>query len=83
MNPAQYIIFFFGGVRATARAVGCTPSAVSKWTKPKSEHGSGGQIPAGSREIIIALAKAHRLDITANDLVYGRKVKYYKKESGK
>ncbi len=75
MSPAEVVIAAFGGVRATARALGRSPSAVSKWAKPKRERGTGGQIPTAAREIIIALAQKNGMNITDADLIHGRKVR--------
>lgn len=66
MTPAQYVIHIFKGVRATARAVGRTPSSVSKWQKAR--------IPSGAHRKILDVAKERGLDLTSNDLVYGRTV---------
>lgn len=66
MTPAQYVIYVFKGVRATARAVGRTPSSVSKWQK--------GRIPSGAHRKILDVARERGLDLTPDDLVYGRTV---------
>lgn len=75
LSPAEYVIFCFNGVRATARAIGRTPSAVSKWQKYKDKDGRVGGVPRGVQSEILAAAKRLDVDITADDLVYGRKVK--------
>lgn len=67
MTPAQYVIHVFKGVRATARAVGRTPSSVSKWQKAR--------IPSGAHRRILDIAKEQDLDIQPQDLIYGRTVK--------
>lgn len=75
LSPAEYVIFCFQGVRATARAIGRTPSAVSKWQKYKDKDGRVGGVPRALQSDILAAAKKQGLDITADDLIYGRKVK--------
>lgn len=74
LTPAQYVIRVFKGVRATARVLGRSPSSVSKWTKPKSARGTDGQIPGTAQRTIIEKARELRLDITANDLLFGRDI---------
>lgn len=75
LNPAEYVIQVFGGVRKLARAIGRSPSSVCKWRKPRAEDGCAGHIPSVAQRIILEIAKAKDLDITPNDLAYGRKVK--------
>lgn len=74
LNPAQYVIYIFNGVRATARAVGRSPSSVSKWQKPRDNRGCGGGIPSAVQLVILEQAKKLNLDITPKDLLFGRNV---------
>ena len=74
MTPAKYVFHIFGGVRATARALNRTPSAVSKWAKPRKRGGSGGEIPSIHQKLILKIADERGLPITPNDLIYGRTV---------
>lgn len=67
LTPAQYVIRVFKGVRATARAVGRTPSSVSKWQRTG--------VPSRALKKILEAAHERGLDLTANDLVNGRIVK--------
>lgn len=67
LNPAEYIIRVFKGVRATGRAVGRAPGNVSKWRK-------SGRIPSAVQEKILEVAKEKKLDIRPGDLVAGREV---------
>ncbi len=69
LNPAEYVIFVFGGVRATARAVGKGPSTICKWKKEGL-----GNVPSKAQRAILELARSNRLPITPADLAYGRKV---------
>lgn len=64
-NPAEVVIAEFGGVRATARAVGIDHAQVCRWRKK-------GLITATHHATIIAAAKKNGRKITANDLVHGR-----------
>lgn len=75
MSPAQYVFFKFGGVRATARALGLDPSGVCRWTKLRSVGGRGGDVPNSAQKKILILAKAASLDITPEDLIFGRIMK--------
>lgn len=72
INPAQCVIRVFGGVRATARAVGRNPGAVTRWNRPKSKGGTGGMIPSAAQRIILKIAKKRRLKITLEELTYGK-----------
>lgn len=69
LSPAAYVIKTIGGVRKTARSIGRTNGAISKWTSPK---GTGGRIPTGAQAAILRYAKKKGLDIKPADLVIGR-----------
>ena len=73
-NPADYIISVFGGVRKTARAVGRSAASVSKWPRPKATGGCDGYIPGGVHQKILSFARTQKLDITADDLLFGRTI---------
>jgi len=70
LKPAEYVIHVLGGVRPTARALGYSPSAVSRWRKA-----GRGELSTKARKIVLAYAKKNRLPITADDLQYGAKVR--------
>lgn len=74
-SPAGYVIHVFGGVRATGRAIGRSGTAVCKWTKPIKDKGTSGRIPGKCQAKILAVASKLNLDITPEDLIYGRVVK--------
>lgn len=76
LSPAAYAIQVFGGVRATARAIGRTPSSVSKWPKPKNvdRQGCDGRIPGKVLPLMIEQARKLGLDLTPSDLINGRTV---------
>ena len=65
LSPAEYVIHVFGGVRATARALGKCPSNVSKWQKR-------GYVPSKNIAKIMKVATEMKLDLEPRDLVYGR-----------
>lgn len=69
LNPVEYAIKQFGGVRALARALGKDPSTISKWRKPK---GGVYYIPSKFYVHILRKAKKLNLDVTLEDLVHGR-----------
>jgi len=73
--PAEHVISAFDGVRPLARILGLNPSAVCRWNKPKSERGSAGEIPSAHHKAILKEAKARKLDVTAEDLIYGRRIR--------
>jgi hypothetical protein len=64
-NPAQYVIHVFGGVRATARALGLGKSAISRWNKR-------GLIPSTAQKLVLEKAQEKGLDLSCRDLVLGR-----------
>lgn len=74
MSPAQYVVFAFKGVRATARQIGCHPSAVSRWVRHTDKLGFTGSIPAAFRRVILSRAKELSLDIKSEDLDFGRTI---------
>lgn len=71
LKPAEYVIKEFGGVRATARVIGYTPEAISKW-----RYQGRGRVPSGVQELILDKAVEMGRDITARDLIKGREVYY-------
>jgi len=75
LTPAEYVIKKFGGVRKTAKAIGRDAGAVSKWRQPKDRRGTGGAIPGGAQLAILDAAERLGLDITATDLIKGRRVR--------
>ena len=72
MSPADIVITAFGGVNDTAKALNRDPSTVSRWRLSKEHKGCGGSIPSGVQRVILEEAKKRGLDITPNDLIYGR-----------
>jgi len=69
-RPAEYVIMAFGGVRATARAIGYNPDSIIKWRRRK------GFVPTSAQEVILKAAIENDVDITADDLILGREVVY-------
>jgi len=69
ITPADRVISAFGGVRATARALGRNPSSISRWRKPREEGGTGGRVPSSLQASILTGAKAAGLSLTAEDLI--------------
>lgn len=74
LTPAEFVIYRFGGVHATARAIGRTPASVCKWQKPRKWKGSKGYIPVEAQKRILKVASDLQLDITLEDLHYGREL---------
>lgn len=72
LSPAEYVIKAFGGVRATARAIGRDKSSVSVWRRSKDKKGTGGLIPHKAQPLILEAAKERGIDVTPNDLIIGR-----------
>jgi hypothetical protein len=68
-TPADRCIEAFGGVRALARALDRNPSSVVRWRKPKDEGGSNGAIPSNLQGLILSIAHARGLPLTAEDMI--------------
>lgn len=79
LSPAEYVIHVYGGVRATARAIGRTAPAVSRWRKSRRNGGTGGRIPMKVQCLILAHAHKNSVDIKADDFTKGRRVEIPKK----
>jgi len=81
MTPAEYVVFVFGGgirrgaIITTASILGRSRQSICEWFDPKLKRGGRGLIPANMQVLILQIAKERGLDITANDLILGRKVK--------
>lgn len=74
LSPAQYVIYIFGGVRATARALGKHPTTISKWQNHKTKTGVKGRIPSSAQRLILEVANELNLNITSDHLIYGKTV---------
>lgn len=75
LSPAEYVIHVFGGVRATARALGKYPSTISKWQNYKDKEGQIGQIPTSAQKLILEKARELGLQISADELIYGKSMR--------
>jgi len=64
MKPTMCVFRAFGGVRATARMLGLSPSTVSRWQRT-------GFIPSRHHANILAKAKLLNKRLTAKNLIYG------------
>lgn len=71
MTPAERVISKFGGIRPLARMLDIDHSSVQRWTRPKTQRGSGGLIPSRHHQRILNLAREQGLDIDAADLIVG------------
>lgn len=74
-NPAEWVILQFGGIRATARAVGRSACAVWTWQAPAKKGGRAGDIPGRAFREILHAAVRHGVDVTVDDLMQGRRVR--------
>jgi hypothetical protein len=68
-TPAALVVHRFGGCRALAKLLQISPSAVSRWNKPRSEGGTDGLIPSRKQHAILQAARDKGLDLTADDLI--------------
>jgi len=67
LTPSKLVILLFGGVRPLARLLNKTQSSVSKWQKSDD-----GDVPGKCHRQILDLAKKRGVDLSAEDLVFGR-----------
>lgn len=65
-NSAAHVISKCGGARIIAGWLGCSVNAVYRWTYPAPQ-GTGGRIPAGRQELLLAAARANGVDLTPAD----------------
>lgn len=70
MSPAELVINRFNGVRPLARLLDVDHSSVVRWPQPKPR-GLGGTIPSRHHAKLLELAKAHKIKLTASELIYG------------
>lgn len=81
LNPADYVIHMFDGVRPLARAIKKSPATVCVWRKNRSKKTSDkGRIPSSSHRTILNEARERGLDITPDDLIFGRELNDKKKD---
>lgn len=72
-SPAAYVVLLFGGVRPVARAAGCSPSTVSRWFTRSKSNETFYRVPAAYQGILLDAARELGLDLTAEDLINGRR----------
>lgn len=65
LTPVETAIEVFGGVRVMARAIGRDPASVCRWQQ-------NGTIPANIQTKVLEAAKDLELDLTPEDIIYGR-----------
>lgn len=70
-TPAEYIIDQFGGLRATARAVGRDPKTIHNWKTKVTRDGLKGRVPEYMHKPILDEAKRRKLNIKWIHLLVG------------
>ncbi len=68
ITQADAVIAKFGNASRLARLLELAVSTVCRWTYPAANGGTDGLIPPKQLRRILALAPAHGVAITANDL---------------
>lgn len=66
IQPAEVAVQAFGNARRMAFLLGLDPSAISRWR-------TTGRIPAYHQRKVLELAWERGIDLTAHDLIFGRK----------
>jgi hypothetical protein len=69
MQPATTVIARLGGPRKVAKLANTTPTVPYHWRLPVARHGTDGRIPQRYHRLLLAYAKAHRIPLTAADLL--------------
>lgn len=69
LEPATRIIENFGGHIVVRSITGVSRTRVYRWTRPKSEGGTGGLIPTDHAIKLLRHAKEHGISITADDFL--------------
>lgn len=67
-EPAYYVIVRLGGVTSTAKLLGITQGAVSRWLASNELYGTNGIIPRRYWDDILAFAQKHKIKIDLHDL---------------
>jgi hypothetical protein len=71
LRPGQVVKHVFGGVRVFARACGFNESIASKWTR---NDGDDTHMQQRHMRTILEKARERGLQLTAEDLIFGRDV---------
>ena len=66
-EPAFTIVERFGGAKSVSDITGAHVSRVSRWQAPKDKGGTGGMIPHWHIEKLLAYAREHSIEVTAED----------------
>ena len=67
MEPARTIIKAFGGEKEVARITGTSYTAPYRWQTSRESGGTGGRIPQKPASKLLAYARDHGIEITADD----------------
>lgn len=74
LPPAHFIVMQFGSVTATAKAIGVTKYCVSRWQHPRGKKKDEWALPGVQLKKILIAARERGIDITPEDLIFGRVV---------
>lgn len=75
LTPAEFAIRQFGGAQPLSRIVHQSNLKLAfKWKRSRERGGTGGLIPAKYFAPILDAGKLRGIDITPNDLIYGRSI---------
>jgi hypothetical protein len=67
MQPADSVIAKLGGVAKVAEIAGVHRTRVSNWKRPREAGGTGGRIPQGHIDGLLAHARSAGIDLTPAD----------------
>lgn len=69
LDPANRIIERFGGHIVVRSITGASRTRVYRWTRPKSEGGTGGLIPTEHAIKLLRYAKENGIAVSADDFL--------------
>lgn len=74
LSPVEYVIKILaqGKVVKAAKIIGCDRSTLYRWRGPSGKRGCNGEIPGKMHKKIIEIARERGLDLTAEDILFGR-----------
>ncbi len=75
LSPAEYVAYIFGSARQASLMLERDESAVSRWNMKSWRGGRDGRVPDTDMVRLLTIAKKRGLDLTAEDLIFGRVLK--------
>ena len=74
LTPVEVAARAFGSQYKLAKALGVPDRTISHWKRSKDRKGCDGDIPRTYLRKVLTIARTKGLDLTADDLIFGREV---------